>query len=95
MGIRGVIALTEDDDVRLSILDGQHCAGMMSLLEEEQRKIKEKGSDSKIMNGVMIQYSFRLVPPKVFRRLPSMVNSPLGLREMSVRNRYAPQMPPK
>jgi len=41
MGIPGVISLMEDDDGRLSILDGQHRVGMMALLQEEQRKMKE------------------------------------------------------
>jgi len=41
MGVPGVISLMEDDDGRLSILDGQHRVGMMSLLEEEQRKMRE------------------------------------------------------
>ena len=40
LGIPGVISLMEDDDGRLSILDGQHRVGMMALLEEEQRKIR-------------------------------------------------------
>lgn len=44
MGIPGVISLMEEDDGRLSILDGQHRVGMMALLEEEQRKIREKGT---------------------------------------------------
>ena len=52
MGIPGVISLMEDDDGRLSILDGQHRVGMMSLLEEEQRKAKEKfGGDGAGING--------------------------------------------
>jgi hypothetical protein len=38
MGIPGVISLIEDDDGRLSILDGQHRVGMMALLAEERRK---------------------------------------------------------
>lgn len=41
MGIPGVISLMEDDDGRLSILDGQHRVGMMALLQEEQSKMKE------------------------------------------------------
>ena len=44
MGIPGVISLMEEDDGRLSILDGQHRVGMMALLEEEQRKIESKGN---------------------------------------------------
>lgn len=46
MGIPGVISLMEEEDGRLSILDGQHRVGMMALLEEEQRKIREKGNDT-------------------------------------------------
>ena len=42
-GIPGCIALYEDDDGRLSILDGQHRVGMMALLQEEQGR--GKGSD--------------------------------------------------
>ena len=42
MGIPGVISLMEEEDGRLSILDGQHRVGMMALLEEEQRKRREK-----------------------------------------------------
>ena len=44
MGIPGAVALYEDDDGRLSILDGQHRVGMMALLKEEQRKNSEKGN---------------------------------------------------
>ncbi|KAL7431645.1 hypothetical protein ACHAXH_003395, partial [Discostella pseudostelligera] len=43
MGIPGVISLMEEEDGRLSILDGQHRVGMMALLEEEQRKLRERG----------------------------------------------------
>ena len=43
MGIPGVISLMEDDDGRLSILDGQHRVGMMALLAEERRKVRERG----------------------------------------------------
>ncbi|KAL3810272.1 hypothetical protein ACHAXA_008640 [Cyclostephanos tholiformis] len=45
MGIPGVISLMEDDDGRLSILDGQHRVGMMALLSEERRKARERGCD--------------------------------------------------
>ena len=44
MGIPGAVALYEDDDGRLSILDGQHRVGMMALLKEEQRKNSGKGN---------------------------------------------------
>lgn len=44
MGIPGIISLVEDEEGRLSIVDGQHRVGMMSLLEEEQRRIREEGS---------------------------------------------------
>mmetsp|Transcript_15983 Transcript_15983/g.33780 ORF Transcript_15983/g.33780 Transcript_15983/m.33780 type:complete len:555 (+) Transcript_15983:65-1729(+) len=50
MGVPGVISLMEDNDGRLSILDGQHRVGMMSLLEEEQRNIMEN-KDSGIVNS--------------------------------------------
>jgi hypothetical protein len=43
MGIPGVISLMEDDDGRLSILDGQHRVGMMALLSEEKRRLRERG----------------------------------------------------
>jgi hypothetical protein len=41
MGIPGVISLAEDKSGKLSILDGQHRVGMMALLAEEQRKLRE------------------------------------------------------
>lgn len=44
MGIPGAVALYEEDDGRLSILDGQHRVGMMALLKEEQRKNSGKGN---------------------------------------------------
>ena len=51
MGIPGVISLMEDDDGRLSILDGQHRVGMMALLAEERRKKQEKGSTGRSDDG--------------------------------------------
>lgn len=51
MGIPGVISLMEDDDGRLSILDGQHRVGMMSLLEEEQQKNRDKDEKGIVVNG--------------------------------------------
>lgn len=45
MGIPGVISLMEDHDGRLSILDGQHRVGMMALLAEERRRVRERGGD--------------------------------------------------
>lgn len=45
MGIPGVISLMEDDDGRLSILDGQHRVGMMALLAEERRKKRENNGE--------------------------------------------------
>ena len=50
MGIPGVISLMEDNDGRLSILDSQHRVGMMALLAEERRKIREKGVVSSVNN---------------------------------------------
>ncbi|KAL3782043.1 hypothetical protein ACHAWO_000282 [Cyclotella atomus] len=41
MGIPGVISLAEDKSGKLSILDGQHRVGMIALLAEEQRKLRE------------------------------------------------------
>ena len=35
----------EDEDGRLSVLDGQHRVGMMALLEEEQRRLRADGTD--------------------------------------------------
>ncbi|KAL7470526.1 hypothetical protein ACHAXS_010779 [Conticribra weissflogii] len=48
MGIPGVISLMEEEDGRLSILDGQHRVGMMALLEEEQKKVKSKLNDGEL-----------------------------------------------
>jgi actin-related protein len=49
MGIPGVISLIEDDDGRLSILDGQHRVGMMALLAEERRK--KRGNNGETNNN--------------------------------------------
>jgi len=50
MGIPGVISLMEEEDGRLSILDGQHRVGMMTLLEEEQKKFKSKLDGGELSN---------------------------------------------
>ena len=64
MGIPGVISLMEDDDGRLSILDGQHRVGMMSLLQEEQRRLLEKGSGT--VNEGLVQLDLNSVLVEVF-----------------------------
>ena len=64
MGIPGVISLMEEDDGRLSILDGQHRVGMMALLEEEQRKGQEKGKGTS--NHELVKLDLENVLVEVF-----------------------------
>ena len=45
MGVPGVISLAEEEDGRLSILDGQHRVGMMAILAEEQRRLENRKSE--------------------------------------------------
>ena len=44
MGVPGVISLAEEEDGRLSILDGQHRVGMMAILAEEKRRLENQKS---------------------------------------------------
>jgi len=51
LGLPGVICLHEEENGKLSILDGQHRVGMMSILQEKQREQQQqKGNTTGIVN---------------------------------------------
>lgn len=66
MGIPGAVALYEDDDGRLSILDGQHRVGMMALLKEEQRKNSGKGNKTSQLSDELANLDLDNIVVEVF-----------------------------
>lgn len=74
MGVPGVISLAEEEDGRLSILDGQHRVGMMAILAEEQRRLENRKSEEKNDNAQdddLLHFDLDNIVVEVFIARPS------------------------
>jgi hypothetical protein len=55
LGFPGVIAIHEDAAGKLSILDGQHRVGMMTILAEKQQQSKQVNGDTVDLENILVE----------------------------------------
>ncbi|EED92143.1 predicted protein [Thalassiosira pseudonana CCMP1335] len=89
MGVPGIISLMEDEDGRLSILDGQHRVGMLSLLLEDQRNMSTTAQNGDNNEGELANLDLNNILVEVFPQRPKDESVLANQKQMELDDRAA------